>query len=66
MFNLKAVYGVFFMNFALKDAPHKLRTDIVLAGRDTHETFSDKLRFIFIKLPSFKKTEEECETDLLG
>ena len=63
MFNLKAVYGVFFMNFALKDAPHKLRTDIVLADRETHETFSDKLRFIFIELPSFKKTEEECETD---
>ena len=63
MFNLKAVYGVFFMNFALKDAPHKLRTDIVLADRDTHETFSDKMRFIFIELPSFKKTEEECETD---
>ena len=31
MFNLKAVYGVFFMNFSLKDAPNKLRTDIVLA-----------------------------------
>ena len=51
------------MNFALKDAPHKLRTDIVLADRETHETFSDKMRFIFIELPSFKKTEEECETD---
>ena len=63
MFDLKAVYGVFFMNFALKDAPRKLRTDIVLADRDTHETFTDKLRFIFIELPSFKKTEEECETD---
>lgn len=63
MFNLKAVYGVFFMNFALKDAPRKLRTDIVLADRDTHETFSDKLRFIYIELPSFQKTEEECQTD---
>lgn len=63
MFDLKAVYGVFFMNFALKDAPRKLRTDIVLADRETHETFSDKLRFIFIELPSFKKTEEECEND---
>ena len=63
MFDLKAVYGVFFMNFALKDAPRKLRTDIVLADRETHETFSDKLRFIFIELPSFRKSEEECETD---
>lgn len=62
-FNLKAVYGVFFMNFRLDDAPHKLRTDIVLADRDSHETFSDKLRFIFIELPSFNKEEEECQND---
>ena len=45
------------------DAPRKLRTDIILADKETHETFTDKLRFIFIELPSFKKTEEECETD---
>ena len=62
-FDLKAVYGVFFMNFRLEDTPHKLRTDIVLSDRDTHEVFSDKLRFIFIELPSFNKEEEECETD---
>lgn len=62
-FDLKAVYGVFFMNFRLEDTPHKLRTDIVLSDRDTHEVFSDKLRFIFIELPSFSKEEEECETD---
>ena len=62
-FGLKAVYGVFFMNFRLEDMPHKLRTDIVLSDRDTHEQFSDKLRFIFIELPSFRKEEEECVTD---
>ncbi|WP_302613568.1 Rpn family recombination-promoting nuclease/putative transposase [uncultured Bacteroides sp.] len=62
-FNLKAVYGVFFMNFRLDDMPHKLRTDIVLSDRDTHEQFSDKLRFIFIELPSFMKEENECDTD---
>lgn len=62
-FNLKAVYGVFFMNFRLDNMPHKLRTDVVLADRDTYEPFSDKLRFIFIELPSFNKEEEECETD---
>lgn len=62
-FDLKAVYGVFFMNFKLEDMPHKLRTDIVLADRNTHEQFTDKLRFIFIELPSFLKEEEECNTD---
>lgn len=38
-FDLKAVYGVFFMNFRLDNLPHKLRTDIVLTDRDTHEQF---------------------------
>lgn len=63
MFKLKAVYGVFFLNFALEKNPKKLRTDIVLADRDNHEQFTDKLRFIFIELPSFTKEESECETD---
>lgn len=62
-FKLKAVYGVFFMNFAMGQRT-KLRTDVVLCDRDTHEPFSDKLRFIFIELPCFNKEEEECETNL--
>ena len=62
-FDLKAVYGVFFLNFSLADFPHKLRTDIVLADRDTHELFTDKMRYIFIELPSFTKEEDECESD---
>lgn len=61
-FKLKAVYGVFFMNF-VTTGRGKLRTDVVLCDRDTHEQFSDKLRFIFIELPCFTKEEQECETD---
>lgn len=62
-FNLKAVYGVFFMNFHLDGIPNKFRTDVVLADKDTHEQFSNKLRLIFLELPSFTKEEEECSTD---
>ena len=62
-FNLKAVYGIFFMNFNLKDASPRLKRNIMLQDTETHETFSDKLRFIFIELPCFKKTEEDCKTD---
>ena len=54
---------MFFLNFRLTDLPSKLRTDIVLADRDTHELFTDKMRYIFLELPSFKKEESECETD---
>ncbi len=59
---LKAVYGVFFINFLL-DENQKLRTDVILTDRDTGKLFSDKLRQIFIALPLFNKTEAECETD---
>ena len=62
-FNLKAVYGIFFMNFRLEDIKPKLRTDICLEDSDTHELFSDKMRFIFLQLPLFDKEENECEND---
>lgn len=61
-FNIKAVYGVFFMNF-LFNSNVKLRTDVILADRDTGELFTDKMRQVFIALPVFKKEEEECEND---
>ena len=63
-FGLKAVYGVFFINFRMPGTEcRKLRTDVVLEDRETGESFSDKLRFIFIELPSFMKEESECEND---
>lgn len=62
MFEVKAVYGVFLMNFLI-DENTKLRTDVILADRETGKLFSDKFRSIFIALPRFQKSEEECETD---
>lgn len=63
-FQLDAVYGVFFMNFVMdKDMPVKVRTDVVLADRDTGEVFNSKFRQIFIELPNFTKEENECDTD---
>lgn len=41
----------------------KLRTDVILADRDTGELFTDRMRQVFIALPVFKKEEEECEND---
>ena len=64
MYDLKAVYGVFFLNFPMPGTKaHKLRTDIVLSDRDTHELFCDNMRYIFIELPSFAKEEDECVND---
>lgn len=47
-FDIKAVYGVFLMNFLI-DSNIKLRTDVVLADRETKEVFSDKFR-LFVPL----------------
>ena len=50
------------MNFLLNDNV-KLRTDVILADRETGELFSDRMRQIFIALPRFCKEEHECEND---
>ena len=64
IFDLKAVYGVFFMNFHLDGRRQaRFRTDIDLRDMRTNEPFSDKMRFIFLDLPAFTKDEERCETD---
>ncbi len=64
MFDLKAVYGVFFMNFHLDGRRQvRFRTDVSLRDMRTNEPFSDKMRFIFLDLPAFTKDEERCETD---
>lgn len=62
-YQITAVYGVFIMNF--EDRAYlkpKLRTDMVLADRDTGETITNKQRYIYLQLPFFDKKEDECET----
>ena len=62
-YRLDAVYGVFFMNFkSLELKSDKLRTDIVLSDKETHHVLTDKVRMIYLQLPYFTKTEEECDT----
>jgi predicted transposase/invertase (TIGR01784 family) len=62
-YSINAVYGVFFMNFILEDKPSRYRRDVELIDRVTHELFNDKMRFIYLELPSFDKEEHDCETD---
>ena len=63
LFDLKAVYGVFFMNFHLEGRQARFRTDVTLWETQGNKPFSDKMRFIFLDLPAFTKDEETCETD---
>ena len=40
----------------------KFRTDVALREKSSDLVFSDKLRFIYLSLPFFNKSEEECVT----
>ena len=40
----------------------KFRTDVALREKSSDTIFSDKLRFIYLSLPFFDKSEEECVT----
>ena len=40
----------------------KFRTDDALREKSSDTIFSDKLRFIYLSLPFFNKSEEECES----
>ncbi len=42
---------------------NKFRTDIILADKECKEQASNKLRFIYLALPLFKKEPAECESD---
>ena len=62
-FKLVPVYGIFLLNFKSGDTD-KVRTDLVIADRDTGEQKGRNFREIFIEFPLFNKTEAECETPL--
>lgn len=62
-YRLDAVYGVFFMNFDSSELNNgKLRTDIALTDMDTHRLLTDKVRMIYLQLPYFTKSEQDCDT----
>jgi len=65
-FNLKAVYMVAILDFVIFDefeADRELTVERVQLVRESTKTpYSDKLKFAFVELPKFRKTEEELET----
>ncbi|MDF9828757.1 Rpn family recombination-promoting nuclease/putative transposase [Parabacteroides sp. PF5-6] len=61
-FKICPVYGIYFLNFRLPGL-EKLRTDVILADRDTGIQTDKRLRQIFISLPHFNLEADECKTD---
>jgi len=64
-YELSAVYTIVFMNFRMSCFGDAFRSDVGLMERSRHEAFSDKMRMIFLQLPSFPyKDEHLCQTQL--
>lgn len=62
-FELYPVYGIFLLNFK-SGKTDKVRTDIVLADRETGKQMSETMRQIYLEMPFFNKEEAECKTSL--
>jgi len=64
-FELKAVYTIAILDFVFeedKNEPNKFRYDVKLKDDETNKIFYDKLTFIYLEMPKFKKTVDELET----
>lgn len=64
-YELKAVYTIAILDFVFeadKNEPDKFRYDVKLKDIETNKVFYDKLTFIYLEMPKFKKTIDELET----
>jgi predicted transposase/invertase (TIGR01784 family) len=63
-YQLAAVYTIGILDFVFDDNRHKeqVRHEVKLKDQDC-QVFYDKLTFIYLEMPNFKKTESELETD---
>lgn len=61
-YSVVPVVGVFFTNFFVNGVPRKLLTKARIMDEETQQPVGDDLRMVFIQIPAFNKTEEECVT----
>jgi predicted transposase/invertase (TIGR01784 family) len=64
-FHLKAVYTIGILDFVFEEDKKdrdKFLYHVQLSDTETHKVFYDKLTFIYLEMPKFRKQEEELET----
>jgi predicted transposase/invertase (TIGR01784 family) len=61
-YNLKAVYTVSILNFSFADTLERYMREIQLIDKQTGEVFYNKLSFMYLEVPRFKKEEDELVT----
>jgi len=63
-YNWQAVYTIAIMDFEFAGMGHEnVKSDVILYDTENQMQFSDKLRFIYLEMPKFKKTEDELESN---
>ena len=64
-FRLAKVYTIGILNFTIDDTdPDYMHHEVKLMDTRTHEVFYDKLCYIYLEMPKFRKTEQELATPL--
>lgn len=64
-FNLKPVYGIFFLNFPLDNLKPQLIRTVKFMVEETNEVFNDKVRAYTIQLPCVKRMrKEDCRSKI--
>ncbi len=64
-FKLEKIYTIAILDFEFEEDkafPDKYRYDVKLKDLETNHIFSDKLNFIYLEMPKFKKGVDELET----
>lgn len=64
-YQLKGVYTVGILNFVFPDDEYPddcMHHEVKLMDADDKHVFYDKLTFVYLEMPKFRKTEEELET----
>jgi len=63
-YNWKAVYVIAMMDFEFSGMGHEnVKSDVILYDTENQMQFSDKLRFIYLEMPKFNKTENQIESN---
>lgn len=61
-FKLSAVYTVAILDFAFDKKSEEYRHEVKLVDTVTGDVFFDKLTFVYLEMPKFKKNIRECNT----
>jgi predicted transposase/invertase (TIGR01784 family) len=61
-YNLKAVYTISILNFGFADTQERFLREIQLIDKQTGEVFYEKLTFVYLEVPRFRKEEADLET----